>query len=74
MTPEEKKQYRQTLIQGYQNEIFLAERLKRLFFRIKTDEDKAIHNDIYDDIVILIAGKRDELLADIAKVITGYMR
>ena len=68
------KQHRNVLIQGYQNEVFLAERLKRLFFEIKNDEDKAIHNDMYNDLILLIGGKRDQLLKDIAKVITGYMR
>ena len=74
MNSKEAKEYRKKLIQGYQNEIFLAEKLKRLFFKIKNDEDMAIHNDFYEDLIVLIAGKRDELLKGIAKLITGYMR
>ena len=74
MNSKEAKEYRKTLIQGYQNEIFLAEKLKRIFFKINNEEDMAIHNDFYEDLIVLIAGKRDELLKDIAKLITGYMR
>ena len=69
-----KEETRKVLIQGYQNEDFLAERLKRIFFHIKNDKDRVIHNDTYNDLIILIAGKRDELLKDIAKLIIGYMR
>lgn len=74
MNAEQQKEYRIKLIQGYQNEIFLAEKLKRIFFRIKNDEDKAIHNDFYDDLIVLIGGQRDSLLKDIAKLLRGYMR
>ena len=68
------EQTRQVLIQGYRNELFLAEKLKRIFCGIESDVDKAIHNDFYDDLLILIAGKREELLKEIAKLIMGYMR
>jgi len=68
------EQTRQVLIQGYRNELFLASKLKRIFFCIESEADKAIHNDMYDDLLILIAGKREELLKDISKLIMGYMR
>ena len=68
------EQTRQVLIQGYRNELFLAAKLKRIFFCIESEADKAIHNDMYDDLLILIAGKREELLKDVSKVIMGYMR
>ena len=68
------EQTRQVLIQGYRNELFLAAKLRKIFFRIESESDRAIHNDMYDDLLILIAGKRDELLAEISKLITGYMR
>jgi len=67
-------QHRKILIQGYQNEVFLAEKLKRIFCGIRNEKDVAIHNDFYDDLILLIAGKRDDLLKDVAKLITGYMR
>jgi len=49
-------------------------KLKRMFFRIESESDRAIHNDMYDDLLIVIAGKREELLQDISKLIMGYMR
>ena len=68
------EQTRQVLIQGYRNELFLAMKLKRMFFRIESESDRAIHNDMYDDLLIVRAGKREELLAEISKLIMGYMR
>ncbi|MCJ7728431.1 MAG: hypothetical protein MUO27_00890 [Sedimentisphaerales bacterium] len=68
------EQTRQVLIQGYRNELFLAAKLKRIFFRIESESDRAIHNDMYDDLLVLIAGKREELLLETAKLIMGYMR
>ena len=76
-----KEQTRQVLIQGYRNELFLAEKLKGIFCVIESVHDQAIHNDMYKDLLILVAGeykgdpnRRDELLLEISKLITGYMR
>jgi len=75
------EQTRQVLIQGYRNELFLAEKLKKIFCHIDSESDRAIHNDMYEDLLVLIAGeykgepnRREQLLLEISKLIMSYMR
>lgn len=44
------------LIRGYQSagRDFLAYRLQRLFFHIQTPDDIALHNDVLEEVMVLI--------------------
>jgi hypothetical protein len=51
-----KQESKDGLIRGYQSagRDFLAYRLQRLFFQIKSPEDIALHNDTLDEVMVLI--------------------
>ncbi len=65
------------LIMGYQGAGigFLADRLERLFARIETPEDIALHNDIAKEIATMVANEKlyikqeERFLRDVATII-----
>lgn len=52
---------------------FLAYRLHRLFVRIETPEDIALHNDILAEVLQIIQGEEESFFKDMAHIIL-YVR
>jgi len=61
----------QILIKGYDNTDFLAEKLKKVFSQIKSDADKALHNDMMFDIQTIIGPHAEGFRHCVAQVIIG---
>jgi hypothetical protein len=60
---------REILKLAYLNKPFLAEKLKDIFVDIKSENDRYIHNDTLDDIVVLVGNNHQLFLERIAQVI-----
>lgn len=63
--------YRQRLINAYRNAgpDFLALKLTRVFCRIESDKDRILHNDIIEDMDIILGAKAGEFLKQVAEEI-----
>ncbi len=59
----------QVLISGYDNTAFLAEKLRKVFSQIKSDADRALHNDMMIDIQTMIGPHVEEFRRRVAEVI-----
>jgi len=59
----------QILIKGYDDTAFLAEKLRKVFSQIKTDGDRALHNDMMLDVQMMVGQHAEELRRRVAEVI-----
>jgi len=59
----------QILISGYRNTAFLADKLRKIFSPIKSDADRALHNDMILDIQMMVGPHADTFRHCVAEVI-----
>ena len=59
----------QILISGYRNRFFLANKLKQIFWNLKTDDEKAEHNAMLRDVLIIVGTDAEEFRLRVADII-----
>lgn len=67
---------RQVLTKGYHDsgEDFLALKLKKVFSILKTPGDMQLHNDMVEDMIIIVGGNGDEFRWSLAKILLNKPR
>ena len=62
---------KKVIIRGWNDagEIFLAEKLKKVFCLLDTPEDVALHNDMVEDVMIMVGDKPNYFRRIVARII-----
>jgi len=67
------EQYRDEIINGWQNQVFCKNRLRKIFVKQK-DSNFAVFNDTMDELFIVIGNSRESFLNDVAEVVMRFLR